>query len=222
MIPYSHQHIFETPSNTCLCGKTFAQTSALNNHLCSCRVTKKMVSFGLARAKELWENRKKKRQEGFQIDSTMVRRYHSFVSIADEFRILLWVALVKLTQTRGSPNQLIQIRRNKLQLPRSSTWMLIILLPNRHQTSTRRLPSARVYVTEICLNDIGIFFLARLQVFHLENPPCHKIVTLAAALLGLRFHVHRIQCTPPQRRIFLALYGSTVVINLQTMTRKTT
>jgi len=81
----------------------------------------------------------------------------------------------------------------------------------------------RVCTTEICLNDIWIFFLAWLQVFHLKNPQCHKIVMLAVAQFRLRFHMHQIQCTPPpQCRISLALYRSTVVINFQTMMQKTT
>ena len=48
----------EIPKNTCFCRKSFVLTSAYNNHLRKCPSTKRRVSSGLARAKELWEAKK--------------------------------------------------------------------------------------------------------------------------------------------------------------------
>ena len=52
-----------TSKNVCICGKEFAQVNGLNNHLRTCKIKRKRVSTGLARAKEAWMARKHKRQK---------------------------------------------------------------------------------------------------------------------------------------------------------------
>ena len=53
--------IYTIPQNTCLCGKSFVQTNAFNNHLRSCKISQKRVSFGRAKAEELWREKKQQR-----------------------------------------------------------------------------------------------------------------------------------------------------------------
>ncbi|EDR03911.1 uncharacterized protein LACBIDRAFT_331060 [Laccaria bicolor S238N-H82] len=53
----------DTPANTYRCGRSFYQTNNFNNHLRSYEVVKSRVSRGLTKAKELWEARKKQRNQ---------------------------------------------------------------------------------------------------------------------------------------------------------------
>jgi hypothetical protein len=52
------------PSWLCSCGRVFAQAAALNYHKRSCRPVKKRLHGALVKAKEIWETRKKIRQDG--------------------------------------------------------------------------------------------------------------------------------------------------------------
>lgn len=48
-------------NQSCMCGRTFYQTGAYNNHVRSCTGTKKRMSSAIAKAQTLWIARKKKR-----------------------------------------------------------------------------------------------------------------------------------------------------------------
>ena len=45
----------------CSCGRAFAQLNAYTNHQWTCRKRKKHLSSALAKAKSIWDNRKKRR-----------------------------------------------------------------------------------------------------------------------------------------------------------------
>jgi len=49
---------------TCVCGRTFSQPGALSYHKRSCSKSKKRFSDALAKAKEVWNDRKRRRVEG--------------------------------------------------------------------------------------------------------------------------------------------------------------
>lgn len=50
-------------SLSCLCGKTFSQQNAFTNHTRSCKSSKKRLASALDLAKDVWQRRKKKKQE---------------------------------------------------------------------------------------------------------------------------------------------------------------
>ena len=55
---------YVVPCDTCLCGREFFQVSALKNHQRSCQRSKKRLSSALAKAKDVWTSKKRKRIEG--------------------------------------------------------------------------------------------------------------------------------------------------------------
>lgn len=60
-------------SLSCLCGKTFSQQNALANHTRSCKSSKKRLSSALDLAKDVWQRRKKKKQERLpEAENTMI------------------------------------------------------------------------------------------------------------------------------------------------------
>lgn len=50
-------------SLSCSCGRFFSQQSALTNHTRNCKLSKKRLASALDSAKEVWQRRKKKKQE---------------------------------------------------------------------------------------------------------------------------------------------------------------
>jgi hypothetical protein len=48
---------------TCVCGRTFTRPNALNYHRRTCSMSKKRFSGALAKAKEVWNVRKRRRIE---------------------------------------------------------------------------------------------------------------------------------------------------------------
>jgi hypothetical protein len=49
--------------DTCVCGRTFTRSNALNYHKRTCSMSKKRFSVALAKAKEVWNVRKRRRVE---------------------------------------------------------------------------------------------------------------------------------------------------------------
>lgn len=55
-------------AHICICGRTFANYGALNCHKFSCTRTKKRLSGALAKAKEVWNSRKRRRVEVLELE----------------------------------------------------------------------------------------------------------------------------------------------------------
>lgn len=60
-------------SLSCLCGKTFNQQNALANHTRSCKSSKKRLASALDLAKDVWQRRKRKKEERLpEVESAMI------------------------------------------------------------------------------------------------------------------------------------------------------
>jgi hypothetical protein len=55
-------------ADQCACGKSFSQPSALTNHKRFCQSSKKRISSAITKAKEVWEEKKRKRQRLSVVD----------------------------------------------------------------------------------------------------------------------------------------------------------
>jgi hypothetical protein len=62
----------EAFSERCVCGRTFSQPYALTNHQRTCKKRKSRLSSALAKAKDLWVNRKRPRLKAPEAGLTLV------------------------------------------------------------------------------------------------------------------------------------------------------